>query len=232
MKALLLRVLIYLVLVPLAVVVIVPNGFDTLGLVAKGEITFGDIAPGVVRAYAKLTKKHEVAVSAKDTDLPMTDLGNGSYKLSDSEWGGKPKGTQMEWKLRAQAERFCAARQGKLRVTNSGNYNSQGYSDADLEFWCEGTVAANQAGELARLHAELIATRDRVGAVIATLDEPQRKSNYDKLNALGRQNMEMLKLGGDARMQRLREMIAAHESLLREVAELRPEMFFPGLHRR
>jgi len=228
MKALLLRVSIYLVLVPLAIIVIVPNGFDTLALVAKGEITFGDIAPGIVRVYENLTKKREVAAPAKPADLPMTDLGNGSYKLSDSEWGGKPKGTQMEWKLRAQAERFCAARQGKLHVTNSSNYNSQGYSDADLEFWCEGTVAADQAGELARLDAELIATRDRVAEIIATLDEPQRKSNRDKLNALGRQNMDMLKLSGEAKMQRMREMIALHQALLGEVFELKSDLSEPA----
>jgi hypothetical protein len=227
MKTLWLRVSIYLVLIPLAVIAIVPNGFDTLQLLAQGEITFADIAPGVARAVGKLTKTSRLARSDQQAVVPLTDLGNGAYSLSTSAWGGNDRGAQMQARLHDQAARFCATRQAAPHVTQSSHFDSTGYNDADLTFWCEGTVAAHQADEWARLDAELVATRGRLVAAIDALDEPLREPNRDKLQTLGRQNMDMLKLSGEAKMQRMREMIALHQALLREIARLKTDAAQP-----
>lgn len=65
MKAALARILIYLVLIPLALFVIVPNSFDTLQLMRSGGITLADVAPWAARALDAWSKRHEHASASQ-----------------------------------------------------------------------------------------------------------------------------------------------------------------------
>lgn len=66
MKAVLARILIYLVLIPLALLVIVPNSFDTLHLMRSGGITLADVAPWAARALDAWSKRHEHASASPE----------------------------------------------------------------------------------------------------------------------------------------------------------------------
>jgi hypothetical protein len=145
LKSLLGRFLIYLVVIPLALVALVPNSFDTLHLMASGQITLDDVAPWAARWFRKAPA---VAPLVDDRfDVAVEDLGDGNYSLAHSEWGGVRSGTQMRWRLNELAARFCADRQATPHVAQSGFFNSKGYNEADLKFRCESGLPANRVLE-------------------------------------------------------------------------------------
>lgn len=218
MKSLAFRILVYLVVIPLAWLVLVPHSFETLQSVRSGAIGLRDVLPWLPPAGGDVPSSQLAAVKRKDVRL--RDLGHGSHGLADFEWGGERSGNEMALQLGEQASRFCADRQGIPHVTHSSNFNSRGVNTADLEFWCEGSVAASDQDELNRLEQELMALRVRVGEVIETLDERERKPARDRLGALGHDVHGVMRQVGADRLQGTRNMIARHDALLAELAAL------------
>jgi hypothetical protein len=87
-----------------------------------------------------------------------------------------------------------------------------------MTFWCEGTVAPEQAEELRLLENKLIALRDRVSRAIGYLDAADAARLREQLRALESVNLEVRKLPGEERLRGTREVIARLESLMREVS--------------
>ncbi|MBS0570336.1 MAG: hypothetical protein JSS28_07000 [Proteobacteria bacterium] len=218
MNALLGRILIYLVVIPLALIAIVPNSLDTLHLLRTGDITLEDVVPSVARLFRKTPEAPRV-------DAPFAaeveDLGGGQFKLAYSASNDKISGTAMYWRLRELAENHCAKQLGVPNITNASQYNSHYYNDASLKFECYGTVDTNHLEELQQLENRLLALRVQVGDAMEKLDDAQRAAIRRKFAELGARDLAIRKLGGQERLRQTSVMIDRHAALLQEVMALK-----------
>lgn len=218
MKSVATRSLIYLVVISLAWLAIVPRSFEMLQAVRSGAISLRELMPWLPSAAGDALPGRVAA--AKPKDVRIRDRGHGSYGLADFEWFGTRSGNELAQQLGDQAIRICAGGQGIPHVTGSSNFNSRGLNTADLEFWCEGSVAASDQDELNHLEQQLMELRVRIGEVIETLDERERKTARDRLGALGSDVHDVMRRVGADRLQGTRDMITRHGILLAELTAL------------
>lgn len=128
---LLLRLLVYCVVIPLALLALVPGSFDIVHLIGTGDIPLRELlgSPGEVKRAPPRAKP--------PADAFVQDLGHGRYRLAKWSLSDVPNSMALSRQLNAQARRLCAAQMGQPRVTQGGEYSSKGLNEADIEFHCE-----------------------------------------------------------------------------------------------
>ena len=210
--ALLLRVLLYGVLLPLAVLAIVPNGFDVLAMIAQGRIGFEELWP-----FERTPRAPAITEPAPPPAFHVVALGDGKFKLADSHWSGHLDAPEIAGKLAQEAARWCAMSDGVPKVTQSSQFNSHGYNDADLEFWCEGRVDAGDQAQLDELESQLVRLRERIGFAIERLDVSQREAQRTSLGELGLGFDAARRASRQARIAATRALLTQHEALLNAV---------------
>lgn len=218
MKALILRVLIYLVLIPLAVIVIVPNGFDTMGLIVRGQITLTDVAPWLVDAFKKPPARP--AVTVPDDIAEVEDLGDGNYALAVHNWSSKLSGARLQGQLTDIAKRFCAQSNGTPDISHSSNYNSHGYNDADLKFRCNSDTRDDPASPLHVLEIRRKQMHAHAKSLLDTMNE-FRQQVQDWRRELGTLEVLASRVGAlpeSERIQSMQRTLDGYEKLIRELS--------------
>lgn len=217
LKSLLLRVLIYLVVVPLAVFTIVPNSFDTFGLIVRGQITLADVAPRLVDAFKKPPARP--AVTVPDDIADVEDLGDGNYALAVHNWSSKLSGAGLQQQLTDIAKRFCAQSKGTPDISHSSNYNSHGYNDADLKFRCNVDTRDDPASPLHALEVRRKQLHRHAQSLLDPMNE-FRQQVQDWRRELGTLEVVASRVGARPESERIQSMqrtLEDYEKLIREL---------------
>lgn len=178
------RILVYLVAIPLAFLALVPNSFELLHLVANGEISGAEFFTPFLpdKAPAKGLQPDPPADILTGVDVRIASAG--VYTISIQTRSGNP--ADVVERLIVQANAYCqrklAGDKAHVRQKSHGHHPLTQTVDADIEFDCVGhapprqdlTFTAAEQEEWERLGAAIAEAQTRIDALLPTLDPATR----------------------------------------------------------